>query len=1364
MKKQYLVLLITFFLNQLVFAQEFISKEFTPIKSPEAASFVNLNFMPLDEYTGKGNISIPLYSIDLDGLEIPISISYDTGGVKVNGTSSNVGLNWSLNAGGLINKEVLGLNDMASQFVMNSEYSTSGGAYIQYGFLRHLLYYADGYPIATAGIDNQPDQYSVYAPGLTTKFIHRYNGTPLEIYKGNNLIYSPFTDSGFLFQPFINININSAYMYSKLNFRTAEGFKFGFKIINSSGFEYSFYDTEKSISFYRNLLRSVALSEVPAVPFNPNSTSDIDRDINTYSQVPIIGRHSVDAFPIIKLSRIKNPVSKREVQFVYEDNRIVDNNQHFDAGSYCLENYASNDDMVNFYEHDINIEKLLKSIVFPDGQVLFYYDSNRLDLRGGKILKKIEVRNNDGVLVKGISFEQSYFAGISGCSDSFYCSRLRLDAICFFDKNNNKLPGYTFQYNNTPLPKRYAVDQDYLGFYNGPSNILTLDYKSKIYSKADQGKLSYLPFPFPGYTLVCDGNGSKVPNLMYSRAGCMDKVTYPTGGYTMFDYELNTFDLLGTEVSGGGLRLKQQSIFDNQNILQKKLNYNYNKIDGFTSGKIVNMPNFISASASGDASRVIYQNYNNVLELNSSSSYIGYSQVKIIELNNGYTINKYSNTSESPNVYPSPPSVLINPYNSVNYDSYFYKLNNGLLPSLFKDFSMKRGNLISTEIFSNNNSLIKSVFNEYEYKKYDEFPVSQNYTIVNRGQYVLNSEVYAKFDSSIDVQSNFLKKTTSNEYSNSGQTIDETVYSYYPDKPFLNGITKVESNGNIIKDTFFYPFDANVSGLANISTLNSLNVLKPIKEIKYDNSEIVGTYIHSYQNLGSNKIVPMDLQISKGNNTLDIIESYSKYDIKGNLIEYSKKDGTPNVVIYGYNYQYKIAVIIGANYNQVLAALGTVDVDVLQTKTNDELEIIFNNLRTALPNSLVYSYTHIPLVGLNSTTDPKGVVNYFEYDTFNRLSKTKDNERNIINDQKYNYTITPSSSTIFQEGLTLEIGKSAALDYVPYTSSPNFKEVLNAKVRGGKGNYSYEWTLSPSATVLSKSANFTIKIPCGTSNTYTLKVTDSNNASIMQNVTANAASCSEAFYAGAIEGTSAANNQYNFWINAEGGSFKFKYTWWFTATITTLGGSSTISNYCPNFLTNTGSISSTGTLYVEIKDLESGYTVQRSRVVTIYPEYQPPGSCFISGTKVTMSDGTSKKIEDVIVGDSILTYNIESKTIEIGKVENVVTPIHSQFIELQFDNNVMNTNTLDHPYYLKNKGWCSYNPKMTMSNYGLKVGKYKEGDIVLHYDDAKKRTDEIRIKKIKIILKEQKTYNLQKVSKNHDFFANGILVHNKNIK
>ena len=81
---------------------------------------------------------------------------------------------------------------------------------------------------------------------------------------------------------------------------------------------------------------------------------------------------------------------------------------------------------------------------------------------------------------------------------------------------------------------------------------------------------------------------------------------------------------------------------------------------------------------------------------------------------------------------------------------------------------------------------------------------------------------------------------------------------------------------------------------------------------------------------------------------------------------------------------------------------------------------------------------------------------------------------------------------------------------------------------------------------------------------------------------------------------------------------------------------------------------------------------------------------FIAGTKILMSDGQTKNIEEVQLGDKVQTYNTENESVETGIVEEIVTPIHDKLIEIVFDNTIKNTNTLDHPYYVKNKGWCFF--------------------------------------------------------------------------
>jgi hypothetical protein len=151
--------------------------------------------------------------------------------------------------------------------------------------------------------------------------------------------------------------------------------------------------------------------------------------------------------------------------------------------------------------------------------------------------------------------------------------------------------------------------------------------------------------------------------------------------------------------------------------------------------------------------------------------------------------------------------------------------------------------------------------------------------------------------------------------------------------------------------------------------------------------------------------------------------------------------------------------------------------------------------------------------------------------------------------------------------------------------------------------------------------------------------------------------------------------------------------------------------------------------------------------------------CFVAGTKVSMDDGSLKNIEDVVVGDSVKSFNFENGLIENKPVLEIESPMHRDLIAIYFINDSVNINTTDHPYYVKGKGWCSFEPEKTERRYGLFVKQLKIGDECYFINS----TDVVEIKISKIVSKPNlvRTYNLSKVSGNKNFFANGFLVHNK---
>jgi hypothetical protein len=62
-----------------------------------------------------------------------------------------------------------------------------------------------------------------------------------------------------------------------------------------------------------------------------------------------------------------------------------------------------------------------------------------------------------------------------------------------------------------------------------------------------------------------------------------------------------------------------------------------------------------------------------------------------------------------------------------------------------------------------------------------------------------------------------------------------------------------------------------------------------------------------------------------------------------------------------------------------------------------------DELRLYPLGALMTSYTYAPFMGVTSTSDAKGEISYYEYDSFNRLMNIKDQNGNIIKNYSYHY-------------------------------------------------------------------------------------------------------------------------------------------------------------------------------------------------------------------------------------------------------------------------------------------------------------------------------------------------------------------------
>ncbi len=971
---------IVFFLFLLIsnvhlYAQnEFKIDKIATVKTPDATAFESINFFPVNEYTGRTKVNIPNYTIDLDGISIPISISYNTGGVKVNTTSSRVGLNWNLNAGGLISRDVKGDDD----FARNAESGDGCTAYTRAGWINRIINYTNPTLIQPSGLDREPDIFLVSAPGFSTQFTHNTDGTPFEITPTSSIIENYFNDPVKRFETM--------------------------KITNSNGIEYTFSDREWNwVGFALYNSNDGPHQEISGNSWDSNT--DINEAFNLMNTYSIYYQIN-NTLSALNLSSINNPITGRSVTYEYDDNYLLDYNRRIERDFKINGNFNSQTD----YRHDLSLEKVLKKITFPQGTIDFIYNNERDDLVGAKRLIRIDVKDNNNKIIKRANFVQDYFTSIDNCTDP-QCLRLRLKEIYFTDKNYVALPSYYFDYNSTKLPRRFSYKQDFMGYSNGVNVSSGYLYKPINYKKANQGRYSYIPFNTSGLGYqALPGNYSLESNLTYSKAAILEKITYPTGGYATFNYELNSFEFLGGEISGGGLRISSHKLYNSDNSLEREIDYNYLKGDGTTSGSILFVPRYFKGYDLSNYD-LITQTTSNPYEL-TGSSYVGYSRVKIQESGNGYVINQYSSPQIEPNVYPNNYTIPPHGYSVVYSDYIVDGFANGTLPEIFQENEIKRGRLLTSQIFDESNSLLRDIVNDYSYKSFGEITTGKAYSIVYPGDVCdLLGEAYALFSSKIVSERYMLNKTTQRDFLSGGELRTETFLTYDANKPFLKEKRMVIANQTQTQkiEKRFYPYDTEVSSLPYMSNLVALNRISDLVKTEiYENVNLLNVGLTEYGNFGTNQIMPSIQKFAKGSNGLEDRLSYLNYDSVGNPLEVSIKEGSTTVYIWGYNQSKLIAKIENASYSDISSQVSNLqnlsDLDIDFT-TEETLRTALNNLRnlSVLSNSLVTTYTYNPLVGVTSITDPSGYTLYYDYDDFNRLIYIKDKNEKILKSFAYNY-------------------------------------------------------------------------------------------------------------------------------------------------------------------------------------------------------------------------------------------------------------------------------------------------------------------------------------------------------------------------
>lgn len=518
---QFVILLITAVLN-LMYSQGTPSEPFKPTiqkipTSPEASLFERFGDIPIGYYTGTANISVPFYAINEAGVSIPIGLNYHSSGIKVADDATWVGLGWNFSGEAMITQEVRGIKDDLDNNLQQSQFPQNYD-----NFKAYLGPINSGIHFSVDQLGNV-DKYNCLgsaAPTLSSDNAYSVISSLLEGH-GQPDIYS-YNFYGYSGKFYINPETDEIVLIDKNeDIQFVKNGYIGWTATTMDGNAFEFHILEKSSGQIITDLTGITF-KISKIYFNTGK-------IATFTYI----------------DEYYTPLIRRETAIV--------------------KSVGSNDITIpqNYIDYSINNKKTLSKIEFDNIVIDFNLESrddiNLFANNNVKRLKSIDIKSTlSNKKLKSFQFNYSYFPynhiGIprtGGVIDPFvnenievFGKRLKLDSVkeIGYDingvENTSKNP-YKFEYdisNTMPVKNSFAVD--FYGYYNGEHNdkflpdLSFFEYQHNVVYKND-----YMDFGlYYNYT-----GANRYTDISKSGAYMLNKIIYPTGGYTTFSYGPNIF-------------------------------------------------------------------------------------------------------------------------------------------------------------------------------------------------------------------------------------------------------------------------------------------------------------------------------------------------------------------------------------------------------------------------------------------------------------------------------------------------------------------------------------------------------------------------------------------------------------------------------------------------------------------------------------------------------------------------------------------------------------------------------------------------------------------------------------------------------
>ena len=468
--------------------------------TPEAASLGKYGAYESNEYTGTPDIRIPLCEAKSGRISLPIYLYYDASGIKVTQEATFVGLGWNLNFGGCINHIVCGADDFTSSpWVTDDVYKD----YL--------------YKIATGYHTNYvPQSYHLtWDLGLGLSSVDQLYAYNAELYKRSQVIND--INNGMHIPDVFNANFcghNVSFTIDKsthvVNILNDNAQKYKIEYVQGQTYPSSFVITDEY-----------------GIKYTFSAFDEYDR-LDSYYLVRIDGLNSNDIITI-GYQQIPHSVPYGFYQSV---GTLVSTGGGEPSGISAI---VGKHDKLLPPSSGLKVNQVYPQTIESCQEKITFMLTNREDVNGGMAISGISVTSKNGnVKTHYVSFAYNYFvesARSEGKKTDMYPGtyipkRMKLDGVTVDDKE------YGFSYNDQiALPYKTSLSQDYWGYYNGVDNGKNFCASPKYSSSGDKLILNN-----------AFGEANRYASPSNIQCGLLKRITYPTGGYTDFEYEINHFN------------------------------------------------------------------------------------------------------------------------------------------------------------------------------------------------------------------------------------------------------------------------------------------------------------------------------------------------------------------------------------------------------------------------------------------------------------------------------------------------------------------------------------------------------------------------------------------------------------------------------------------------------------------------------------------------------------------------------------------------------------------------------------------------------------------------------------------------------